>query len=217
MSREEDIRIEQVCGKFLDENFYSKLGCKFERNSVLSSQYLGVDVTIQSQHGTIVIDEKVKYYGTINKAIDCPSFEITRRDRAGNRGIGWYASEKQLTNTYLFISPFLFEGDQPHQITDDNLSAVQILMVPKKSVSQLAKSYGLSDIGLLERAEQLADSDDLNYQSKAYDRIAPNKLWLTYSAGLREQPVNMVVPRDVLKQLKGVADLLVTKDGIKRA
>lgn len=37
MSRAEDIRIEQVCGKFLDENFYSKLGCKFERNSVLSS------------------------------------------------------------------------------------------------------------------------------------------------------------------------------------
>ena len=216
MSRIEDVRIEQVCGKFLDENFYSKLGCKFERNSVLSSQYLGVDVTIWSQHGTFVIDEKVKYYGTINKAIDCPSFEITRRDRAGNRSIGWYASGKQLTNTYLFISPFLAEGDQPQQITDDNLSAVQILMVPKKAVQQLAKSYGLSDVGLLERAEQLAESDDLNWQQKAYDRIAPNKLWLTYSAGLREQPVNMVVPRDVLKRLKGVADLLVTKDRIKR-
>ena len=218
MNREEDVRIEQVCGKFLDENFYSKLGCKFERNSVLSSQYLGVDVTIWSQHSTFVIDEKVKYYGTINKAIDCPSFEITRRDRAGNRGIGWYASEKQLTNTYLFITPFLVEGDQPQQITDDNLSAVQILMVPKKSVSQLAKSYGLSETSLLERAEQLADSDDiyLNWQQKAYDRISPNKLWLTYSAGLREQPVNMVVPREVLKQLKGVADLLVRKDCIKR-
>ena len=216
MSRAEDIRIEQVCAKFLDENFYSKLGCKFERNSVLSSQYLGVDVTIWSQHGTFVIDEKVKYYGTINKAIGCPSFEITRLDRAGRRGLGWYASEKQLTNTYLFITPYLAEGDQPQQITDDNLSAVQILMVPKKAVQQLAKSYGLSDIDLLQRAEQLADSDELNYQRKAYDRIASNKLWLTYSAGLREQPVNMVVPRDVLKQLKGVADLLVTKDGIKR-
>ena len=55
-----------------------------------------------------------------------------------------------------------------------------------------------------------------NWQKKAYDRIAPNKLWLTYSAGLREQPVNMVIPREVLKQLKGVADLLVTKDIIKR-
>ena len=89
-------------------------------------------------------------------------------------------------------------------------------MVPKKAVQQLVKSCGLSDIGLLERAERLADSDELNWQRKAYDRIAANKLWLTYSAGLREQPVNMVVPRDVLKQLKGVADLLVTKDGIKR-
>ena len=99
MSRAEDIRIEQVCGKFLDENFYSKLGCKFERNSVLSSQYLGVDVTIWSQHSTFVIDEKVKYSGTINKAIDCPSFEITRRDRAGNRGIGMLLKSNSLTHT----------------------------------------------------------------------------------------------------------------------
>ena len=58
-----------------------------------------------------MIDEKVKYYGTINKPIACPSFELTRRDRAGRRDIGWYASEKQLTNTYLFITPFLAEGD----------------------------------------------------------------------------------------------------------
>ena len=73
------------------------------------------------------------------------------------------------------------------------------MMVPKKAVQNLAESYGLSDIGLLERAERLADSEDLNRQQKAYDRIAANKLWLTYSAGLREQPVNMVVPRTVLK------------------
>ena len=59
-------------------------------------------------------------------------------------------------------------------------------MVPKKSVSQLAKSCQLSDIDLIERAEALADDVCLNWQQKAYDRIAPNKLWLTYSAGLRE-------------------------------
>lgn len=91
MSRQEDVRVEQVCGRFLDENFYSKLCCKFERNSVLSSQYLGVDVTVSSEAGEFVIDEKVKYYGTVNRAIGCPSFEITRLDRAGRRGIGWYA------------------------------------------------------------------------------------------------------------------------------
>lgn len=27
MSRQDDVRIEQVCGRFLDDNFYSKLGC----------------------------------------------------------------------------------------------------------------------------------------------------------------------------------------------
>ena len=132
MSRADDVMVEQVCGRFLDENFYSRLGGSFERNCVLSSQYLGVDVTVANEAGQFVIDEKVKYYGTVNRAIGCPSFEITRLDRAGRRGIGWYASEKQLTNTYLFISPFVVNGGTA--ITDESLSATQILIVPKNSV-----------------------------------------------------------------------------------
>ena len=132
MSRADDVMVEQVCGRFLDENFYSRLGGSFERNCVLSSQYLGVDVTVANEAGEFVIDEKVKYYGTVNRAIGCPSFELTRLDRAGRRGIGWYASEKQLTNTYLFISPFVVNGGTA--ITDESLSATQILIVPKNSV-----------------------------------------------------------------------------------
>lgn len=69
---------------------------------------------------------------------------------------------------------------------------------------------------LLERAEALARTEDLDYNKKAYDRVSPGRLWLTYSAGLREKPVNMVVPRDQLRKLKGVTDLYVTKDGVKR-
>ena len=69
---------------------------------------------------------------------------------------------------------------------------------------------------LLERAEALAQTDDLDYNRKAYDRVSPGRLWLTYSAGLWEKPVNMVVPRNWLRKLKGVADLYVTKESIKR-
>ena len=101
-----------------------------------------------------------------------------------------------MTNTYLFISPFVVNGGQ--EITDDSLSAAQILIVPKNSVQQLAKDCGLSDTDLLERAEALVNAYEtgLYRGDKAYDRVSPGRLWLTYSAGLREKPVNMVVPRD---------------------
>lgn len=46
MSRKEDIRIEGVCGRFLDRNFYPKLNGDFERNNVRELQYKGVDVSI---------------------------------------------------------------------------------------------------------------------------------------------------------------------------
>ena len=71
---------------------------------------------------------------------------------------------------------------------------------------------------LLERAEARVNTYEtgLDRGDKAYDRVSPGRLWLTYSAGLREKPVNMVVPRDQLRKLKGVTDLYVTKDGMKR-
>lgn len=71
---------------------------------------------------------------------------------------------------------------------------------------------------LLERAEALVNAYEkgLYRGDKAYDRVSPGRLWLTYSAGLREQPVNMVIPRDELRKLKGVADVYVTKESIKR-
>ena len=49
---------------------------------------------------------------------------------------------------------------------------------------------------LIERAEALAQTEDLDRNNKAYDRVSPGRLWLTYSAGLIEKPVNMVLPRD---------------------
>ena len=113
MSRQEDVRIEGVCGRFLDENFYSRLGGRFERNSVLSSQYLGVDVTVSGEAGEFLVDEKVKYDGLVNQAIGYPSFELTRLDGSGRRSAGWYLNNGQLTNAYIFISPFLVEGDRP--------------------------------------------------------------------------------------------------------
>ena len=72
---------------------------------------------------------------------------------------------------------------------------------------------------LLERAEALVNAYEtgLYRGDKAYDRISPGRLWLTYSAGLRERPVNMVIPRTRLVALDGVADLYVTKESIKRA
>ena len=51
---------------------------------------------------------------------------------------------------------------------------------------------------LIERAETLVNAYEtgLYRGDKAYDRVSPGRLWLTYSAGLREKPVNMVIPRD---------------------
>ena len=101
-------------------------------------------------------------------------------------------------------------------ITDGNLLALQVLLVPKKSVERYVMDYGLSGSELFSRAEALAARYRPNGRKKAYDVVKRDGLWLTYSDGLVEKPVNMVIPRNWLRKLKGVADLYVTKDGVKR-
>ena len=60
-----------------------------------------------------MIDGKAKYDGLVNQAIGYPSVELTRLDGSGRRSAGWYLNNGQLTNAYLFVSPFLVEGDRP--------------------------------------------------------------------------------------------------------
>ena len=42
------------------------------------------------------------------------------------------------------------------------------------------------------------------------------KFWLTYSSRLKEQPVNLVVPRTTLEAFQHSVHFIVTKDGVQR-
>lgn len=219
MSRKEDIRIEGVCGRFLDQHLFSRINGYVKRNTDRELQYRGVDVSISSDvSGNWVIDEKVKYFGCTNKALDCLSFEITRINQAGYRDIGWYASSRQLTNAYYFISPFLEKGDQPSDIVDSNLTATQVLIVQKDKVEKFVKDNGYSTMDIMQLAEELAQMPywKLDKKGKVRKILVQNKLWLTYSSNLDEEPVNLVIPRSELKKLPGVVDIYITKKSIIR-
>lgn len=218
-NRKEDIRVEGVCGRHLDKFFYSKLKAHVKRNFDRELQYKGVDVSISSDVlGNWVIDEKAKYFGCTNKALDCLSFEITRINQAGYRDIGWYTSNKNLTNAYYFISPFLEKGDQSSDIIDSNLTATQVLIVPKDSVEQYVKDNGYSTMDILELAEELVQTPYWKFSKsgKARNILVNGKLWLTYSSNLQEEPVNLVIPRSELKKLHGVVDIYVTEKSVIR-
>lgn len=51
---------------------------------------------------------------------------------------------------------------------------------------------------------------------KSRKRYSHGKFWLTYSPQLKEQPVNLVIPRDTLKGLKYSSEIVITRNTIKR-
>ena len=55
-------------------------------------------------------------------------------------------------------------------------------------------------------------SDDGRYRKSYRHR----KFWLTYSSRLKEQPVNLVVPRTTLEAFQHSVHFIVTKDGVQR-
>lgn len=211
MTREErytiDRMIEGEIGKYLDQYFYSKSSIKnhvpFKRISETQKQYAGIDV----EFGNLKIDEKAKYKGLLNQILSCPSFETTLINKAGNVQNGWFMQSGSQTNYYLFIAVYT-TATKEDDIRFDNIQKLNLLFIKKADVKKYVAQY-------TNNAEILSWANYLRYNS--YDNrhyFKRNKLWLTYSPTLDEQPVNIVMPREEIKKWNGTKELEVTPDKV---
>ena len=83
----------------------------------------GIDVIATTRRGTVArIDEKIKYRGGyINRDIDYPSVELSRLIRSGARRPGWFLDRETETDVWMFVTPWLYHGSSPEEITYNNI------------------------------------------------------------------------------------------------
>ena len=213
--RKLDNLIEHNIANFLDENFWSKFPNGFIRQTEKKYQYQGIDVTLLTKNSLSVnFDEKAKIYNCLNSVLQYPSFEIQFVNRAGVVQPGWFC-QKLSTDYYSFIGVYTVnENNDINCLSSANsISACDVLWCKKQEVIDFVQqTTSLNDLW--------NDAKELRNESKSLggskNRKYYKNFWLTHSTSLFEKPVNLVMPRNTLKNFKSSCNFVVRKNEIKR-
>lgn len=227
LQRNDETRVEKCVGKWLDDHFYNntEIFDGTERVIDLARQVAGIDVVAKLKNAkkgdTILnIDEKVKYYKALNTTIETIGFELLRTIRDGRRTPGWFVDTQSRTTHYSLLSLYLKDrSEDPKAITYDNIDYIVNLLVNAREIKEVFANYlstlpfsykELIDIVMNGPGDKVLP-DGMTYKSDEYKaRLFLTKdMWITYSKTFREQPVNLVVTRNLLKSLSKTQEHIV--------
>ena len=200
---------ERALGDFLDEHFYEALhrqdaAFEYERVRDRSRQLRGMDVIVDYHDNHIVIDEKAALHW-INQDLRTFSFELSSL-QSGHRDPvpGWLYNSNAETNRYLlmWIKTWDVRTKQLKKIplgemTPGNFKEVECVLVERSKVQRYLNRCGWNEALLMERAEEIRR----NPNSKQLLGTSNSLIRFAFSGKLKEQPVNVLIERDVLKAM----------------
>ena len=208
-TRPKDNIIERNVGKFMDEYFWKKIAqdknVSFERVTDKRRQWRGQDVVI----GDIIIDEKAKVINCMNEILKTPSFELQHIGSTGTLVDGWFMKNTD-THIYAFIAVFS-SVKSAYNISFDNIEHLNVLLVNKSEVKKLIYKYDTEEN--IRRAVDYLRDDDFEIKYK----FSHDMYWLKKSTQLKEQPINLVLKRELLENIKTTKIINVYKDRIQKA
>ena len=185
--RQKDCSVEQKTSKILDQ-YYTKQGIKFERVTDKERQIKGIDLILFGKSGkSIKIDEKAKYRGLQKEGaqLNSYSFEVTRLCSDGVRRDGWFIDKKIETDYYCYAFPKLDNGSIKPKMQVDLFSKKDIIAIIEKETT----------LSYIEQAAHMMDVKGT--------RLIPFKnfaLYRTPAAKLPEEPINIVMSRELIEK-----------------
>ena len=207
-TRPKDNIIERNVGKFMDEYFWKKIAqdknVSFERVTDKRRQWRGQDVVI----GDIIIDEKAKVMNCMNKILECPSFELQHISSIGTLVDGWFMKNND-THIYAFIAVFS-SVKSAYDISFDNIEHLNVMLVNKSEVKKLVHQYD-SEENIINAIDYLRDDYRNSY------KFSHNMYCLTKSPWYAEQPINLVLNRELLENIKTTKTFNIYRDRIQKA
>lgn len=208
-TRQKDYIIERNVAKFMDEYFWKKIAqdknVSFERVNDKSRQYRGQDVVI----GDIIVDEKAKVKNCMNSILKYPSFELQHIGSTGTLVDGWFMKNTD-THIYAFIAVFS-SAKSEYDISFDNIEHLNVMLVNKSEVKKLVHKYDTEE-NIRSAVDYLRDDGyDIRY------KFSHKMYWLKKSTQYDEQPINLVLKRELLENIKTTKTFNIYKDRIQKA
>lgn len=225
--RNQDMRAEQQLGEFMDAYFYSRLKANdgspltYTRMRDKNSQLKGIDVCIEAEERKIYIDEKASIYYS-NAMLPTFAFELDSIQKGHMDPVeGWFINDDLKTGYYMLIWPNVKcykpekQGTQwvrkdLKKIVKEDFTIVEAMLIEKKELRIFLERKGYDRDYLSKYAKYIRDL--YSKESDKQDQEITENVKISYSGQLAEKPINLVIRKEVLRDL-AKAVYLISADG----
>jgi hypothetical protein len=207
-NKKEDMNIEDVVRDIVrhyvweeNEMFRTYIPTNDEPTQKKGSDYVLSDYA--GKYPNLIVAEKAAYTH-VNRYLPTFAFEALFKNSIGKINDGWLINESNITDAYALV--WLNEANVTkhperegywdyRQITKETIMEFEVVLVLKKVILEYLASNGLT----IDRIREI--SHEMYERKIPYRRI--NGIKLTYGTHRndRETPVNVLIPRQVLRNL----------------
>ncbi len=222
--RNTDMKAEKQLASFMDMYFYSKLHdlkgepISFERIEERQKQLEGIDVVVHVNGKDIIIDEKASIYYS-NAMIPTFAFEIDSIQKGHSLPVeGWFINNSLSTMYYMLIWPNIkcekkekvWIRKKLEYISSSDFTIVEAMLIEKKRLQEKIYELGFDREYLVHYAQKIRQK--YGKSNDSFDDRIGTYLKIMYSGHLAEKPVNLVVGKELLKEVAS-AVYLISEDG----
>lgn len=184
--RSQDEKRSKAVSRFLDETFYKEKTTDFERVEDTDRQVRGLDVIFTMDGKEYKADEKA----AVNwENIQTFSLELTFINRNNEIQEGWFLSDTQENNSYVFV--WIDSND----LVD--YKSLTLAVVKKKKLKEYVDSLGWTKEKLLRKAKLVRENKNENLGSIKYRgcefRLSDKRK--DGNGKMSEKPVNIMLSR----------------------
>ncbi|HRH68006.1 MAG TPA: hypothetical protein PLB89_00730 [Flavobacteriales bacterium] len=187
-----DLRKEKLLATYLDR-CYRRNGIQIKRYNDAESQRNGLDVRLEKDGKTFIVDEKAQLH-YLNKSLPTFSLELSLMTNGTERP-GWFFDPAKRTEVYSFVFDIHLTNGVERLERHEDIASANIVLVNRARLKNTLAEAGLTEILLRRMCNELRNSGD--------DRrsVRSPGVRVMLSKDLAEQPVNLLVLRRHLEEI----------------
>ena len=193
--RKYDEHCEKIISSILDKYFYTEPGITlFERVTNKQLQINGVDTLFSLNGKNYMVDEKaaIRWVG-----LKTFSLELSFLGKDDQIRTGWLLDENKINDYFLFV----WINELNHETIQDisSIKNIDVALVSKEKIIKHLSSLGWTSERLIGKDYQIRNC------SKPYlGDIKKNGCKFSFSKHLKEQPINILLPKETYIELADI-------------
>lgn len=193
--RRTDIQNSKIVTQYLEKNVYPFKVCSYSRKDDIENQIKGIDCTFRLRGVDYKCDEKAAT-AFINKPLKTFAFELSFINRANERQDGWLINKDLKTDLYCLI--WIDKAKSSILYSYQDIQQIEVIFVKKSDILDYLKNLGWSSENLFKKDQQIRET---NGQCEM-GNIWQNGCKFSYSQQLVEKPINILIPREMLVNMR---------------